>query len=31
MKRQMQANMIIYQSLYKVYVDSVLERYPDLH
>ena len=30
MKRGMEANMIIYLSLYKVYVDNVLERYPDL-
>ena len=30
MKREIGANMIIYLSLYKVYVDNVLERYPDL-
>ena len=26
----MEANMIIYLSLYKVYVDNILERYADL-
>ena len=30
MKLGMEANIIIYLSLYKVYVDNVLERYPDL-
>ena len=30
MKRGMEAHMIIYLSLYKVYVDNVLERYPGL-
>ena len=29
-KRGMEANMIICLSLFKVYVDNVLERYPDL-
>ena len=31
MKRGMEANIIIYLSLYKVYVNKVLERYPDLY
>ena len=30
MKRGMLANMIIYLSLYKVYLDIALERYADL-
>ena len=31
MQRGMEVNIIIYLSLYKVYVGNVLERYPDLH
>ena len=31
MKRGMEVSIIIYLSLYKVYVGNVLERYPDLH
>ena len=30
MKRGMEANMIIFLPLYKVYADNVLQRYPDL-
>ena len=30
LKRGMWVNIIIYLSFYKVYVDNILERYPDL-